>query len=184
MAAFLQHCPFLKSVPKSAFRRTGASFLSLADRCPIIARQISVSCPVSLNVKQSTQVRLKPNQPHPVDLRRLVAQTAVQVNMSVSKGCPFVTDQIGMVKASPEVQEDIQRGMNSKFNRHKWTHIKGMMKSRAKCPTLTDLPSSSKDWWWKIWSSQHQPALSPTSSRITWVYFTVKLTWKQFMLTI
>ncbi|XP_059190020.1 5-aminolevulinate synthase, erythroid-specific, mitochondrial [Centropristis striata] len=86
MAAFLHHCPFLKSAHKPALRRTGAALLSYADQCPI--------------------------RPLPtLDQRRMFAQTATQVAVSVSKGCPFVTNQIGMVRASPEVQEDVQGGL-------------------------------------------------------------------------
>lgn len=111
MAAFLHHCPFLKSVPKPDLRRRGANLLSLADRCPIIVRQISVSGPASLDAKLSVSpIRPKTNQLPAVDQRRPLAQTAAQVAVSVSKGCPFVTSQIGMVRASPEVQEDIQEG--------------------------------------------------------------------------
>ncbi|XP_035512368.1 5-aminolevulinate synthase, erythroid-specific, mitochondrial [Morone saxatilis] len=112
MAAFLHHCPFLKSVPKPALRRTGAALLSLADRCPIIARQISVSGPASLEAKLSVSpTKLKSRQLPTVDQRRQFAQSATQVAVSVSKGCPFVSSQIGMVRASPEVQEDVQEGL-------------------------------------------------------------------------
>lgn len=104
MAAFLHHCPFLKAAPKPALRRTGATLMSLADRCPIIARQISVSGPASLDAK------LKTKQLATLDQRRLFAQSAAQVAESVSKGCPFVSSQIGMVRASPEVQEDVKEG--------------------------------------------------------------------------
>lgn len=111
MAAFLHHCPFLKSVPMPALRRTGTSLLSLADQCPIIIRQISVSSPASLDAKLTVSpTKTKPHRLPMVDQRRLVAQTATQVAVSVSKGCPFVSSQIGMVRASPEVQEDVQRG--------------------------------------------------------------------------
>lgn len=111
MAAFLHHCPFFKSVPKAALRRTGATLLSLADRCPIIARQISVTSTASLDDNLSlSPARLKTNQLPAVDQRRLFAQTAPQVERSTSKGCPFVSSHIGMVQASPEVQEDIQEG--------------------------------------------------------------------------
>lgn len=111
MAAFLHHCPFLRSVPKPALRRTGAAFLSLADQCPIIARQISVSGAASLEAKL-TSLPAETKSPHPptVDQKRLFAQSATQVAVSASKGCPFVTSQIGMVQASPEVQEDVQDG--------------------------------------------------------------------------
>ncbi|XP_010782407.1 5-aminolevulinate synthase, erythroid-specific, mitochondrial isoform X1 [Notothenia coriiceps] len=110
MAAFLHHCPFLKSANKPALRRTGASLLSLAYQCPIIARQISLSGTDYLDAKLS----VSPSKPKPlptVEQRRLFAQTATQVAVSVSKGCPFVTSQIGVVQASPEVQEDVQEGL-------------------------------------------------------------------------
>ncbi|KAM3618541.1 uncharacterized protein V6R79_021555 [Siganus canaliculatus] len=111
MAAFLHHCPFLKSAPKPALRRTGPALMSLADRCPIIARQISVSGLTSLEAK----LNLSPSKPMAVQLptvdQKRFAQTAVQVAKSVSKSCPFVTSQIGMVRASPEVQEDVQEGL-------------------------------------------------------------------------
>ncbi|KAM4563247.1 5-aminolevulinate synthase, erythroid-specific, mitochondrial-like isoform 1-T1 [Odontesthes bonariensis] len=112
MAAFLHHCPFLKSAPKPALRRTGVFLLSLADQCPIIARQITVSGPDSLEAKLSSSIPKPRSSKLPiVDQRRLFAQTATQVAVSVSKGCPFVTSQIGMVQASPEVQEDVQDGL-------------------------------------------------------------------------
>ncbi|XP_041859466.1 5-aminolevulinate synthase, erythroid-specific, mitochondrial [Melanotaenia boesemani] len=112
MAAFLHHCPFLKSVPKPALRRTGAALLSLADQCPIIARQITVSSVPSLEANLSNSPT-KPKSPQflMMNQRRLFAQSATQVAVSVSKGCPFVSSQIGMVQASPEVQEDVQDGL-------------------------------------------------------------------------
>ncbi|XP_074538421.1 5-aminolevulinate synthase, erythroid-specific, mitochondrial [Halichoeres trimaculatus] len=114
MAAFLHHCPFLKSVPKPALRGTGAALLSLADQCPIIARQISVSGPGSLQAKLGVSPsQTKSHQLPTEDQRRLYAQTATQVAVSVSKDCPFVTSQLGMVKASPEVQEDVREGFIS-----------------------------------------------------------------------
>lgn len=110
MAAFLHHCPFLKSVPQPALRRTGAALLSMADQCPIIVRQISVSGLASLegNTKGFESPQRKPLS---LEQRRTVAQTATQVAVSVSKGCPFVSSQIGLVRASPEVQEDVKEGM-------------------------------------------------------------------------
>lgn len=112
MAAFLHHCPFLKSVPNPALRRTGASLLSLADRCPIIARQITVSFPATLEAKLSVSpTKLKSPQIPTVDQRRVFAQRATQVAVSASKSCPFVTSQIGMVRASPEIQEDVKEGL-------------------------------------------------------------------------
>ncbi|XP_040909068.1 5-aminolevulinate synthase, erythroid-specific, mitochondrial [Toxotes jaculatrix] len=114
MAAFLHHCPFLKAVPKPALRRTGAALLSLADQCPIIARQITVSGPASLDAKLSVSPTKLKNHPLPtVDQRMTSAQVATQVAVSASKGCPFVNSQIGMVQASPEVQEDVKEGLIS-----------------------------------------------------------------------
>ncbi|XP_010730699.2 5-aminolevulinate synthase, erythroid-specific, mitochondrial isoform X2 [Larimichthys crocea] len=109
MAAFLHHCPFLKSAPKPALRRTGATLMSLADRCPIIARQVSVSSPASLEDKLSISPT-KPKTPRvsAVDQKRLFAQTATHVAVTVSKDCPFVTSQFGVVRARPEVQEDVK----------------------------------------------------------------------------
>ncbi|KAL6119861.1 alas2 [Pungitius sinensis] len=115
MAAFLHHCPFLKSAPKPALRRTGAALLSMADRCPIIVRQISMSGAASLEVAEANASpgRLKSPQTPTEVQRRQFAQVAAQVAVSVSKGCPFVTSQIGMVRASPEVQEDVQKGLKT-----------------------------------------------------------------------
>lgn len=110
MAAFLHHCPFLKSVPKPALRRTGAFLLSLADQCPIITRQISVSGTASLDTKLSVSpTKTKIHQLPTVDQRRLATQVAV----SVSKGCPFVSSQIRVVRVSAEVQKDVQKGRKS-----------------------------------------------------------------------
>lgn len=112
MAAFLHHCPFLKAVPKPALRRTGAALLSLADRCPIIARQITVGGTASVEDKlSSSTTNVNSHQLPTVDQKRKFAQSATQVAVSVSKGCPFVSSQIGMVKASPEVQEDVGDGL-------------------------------------------------------------------------
>ncbi|KAF3696740.1 5-aminolevulinate synthase, erythroid-specific, mitochondrial [Channa argus] len=114
MAAFLHHCPFLKSVPKPALRGTGAALLSLADQCPIIVRQMTVSGPASLEEKLSiSPTKVKSHQIPTVDQRKMFAQMATQVAVSVSKGCPFVSSQIGMVQARPEVQEDVKEGLTS-----------------------------------------------------------------------
>ncbi|XP_008273960.1 5-aminolevulinate synthase, erythroid-specific, mitochondrial [Stegastes partitus] len=112
MAAFLHHCPFLKSASKPVLRRTGASLLSLADQCPIITRQITVSSSASLEAKLSLSPT-KPKSPRlpTLDQRRSYAQTATQVAVTASKDCPFVSSQIGMVRASAEVQEDVQDGL-------------------------------------------------------------------------
>uniref|UniRef100_A0A8C7XQG8 5-aminolevulinate synthase n=1 Tax=Oryzias sinensis TaxID=183150 RepID=A0A8C7XQG8_9TELE len=112
MAAFLHHCPFLKSAPKPALRRTGASLLSLAEKCPIITRQITVSAPASLDSKLSSHTtRSKSDQVSTVEQKRRFAQTATHVAASMSKACPFVSSQIGVVQASPEVQEDVKDGL-------------------------------------------------------------------------
>ncbi|CAN9515680.1 unnamed protein product [Ophioblennius macclurei] len=114
MAAFLHHCPFLKSAPMPSLRRTGAALLCLADHCPIIVRQISVSSSAYLEKKLSISPIKSGSHAFPaLDQKRLFAQTATQVAVSASKGCPFVTSQIGMVQASPEVQEDVQNGLMS-----------------------------------------------------------------------
>lgn len=111
MAAFLHHCPYLKSTPKPALRRTGAALLSLADRCPIIARQIRISTVDSADAKLKVSSVSPGTSQLPADnQRRLFAQSAAQVATSASKSCPFVLSQIGLVKASPEVQEDIKEG--------------------------------------------------------------------------
>lgn len=90
--------------------------LSLADQCPIIVRQITVSGPASLEAKLKVSP-IKPTSPQlsTVDQSRPFAQSAVQVAVSVSKGCPFVTSQIGMVRASAEVQEDVQDGRRNRL---------------------------------------------------------------------
>lgn len=111
MAAFLHHCPYLKSAPKPALRRTGAALLSLADRCPIIAHQISISTADSVDAKPKVSTVSPATSQLPAAIqRRPFAQNAAQVATSTSKSCPFVISQIGMVKASPEVQEDIKQG--------------------------------------------------------------------------
>ncbi|XP_055021658.1 5-aminolevulinate synthase, erythroid-specific, mitochondrial [Boleophthalmus pectinirostris] len=129
MAAFLHHCPFLKSVPQPALRRTGAALMSMADQCPIITRQISVS---SLATLEKQPAESKPTQRGVLGLnqKRTVAQTATDVAVSVSKGCPFVSSQIGLVRASPEVQEDVQEGR---------------MKSLLKSLKETVLPSAAQN---------------------------------------
>lgn len=40
--------------------------------------------------------------------KRQLATTATQVAINMSKSCPFVSSKIGLVKASPQVQEDVQ----------------------------------------------------------------------------
>ncbi|XP_061832239.1 5-aminolevulinate synthase, erythroid-specific, mitochondrial [Nerophis lumbriciformis] len=112
MAAFLHHCPFFKSATKPSLRRQGPSLLSLANQCPIIARQISVCGLASLEAKLSASYSSPDcNQRTTLEQRRMFAQTAPQVAESTSKACPFVTSRIGMVRARPEVQEDVQEGM-------------------------------------------------------------------------
>ncbi|XP_061537769.1 5-aminolevulinate synthase, erythroid-specific, mitochondrial isoform X2 [Phycodurus eques] len=112
MAAFIHHCPFFKSATKPALRRS-SPLLSLANQCPIIARQISIcgSASVKANLiasPASPDCRQLPT----LEQRRMFAQTAPQVvEPAASKACPFVTSRIGMVQASPEVQEDVREGM-------------------------------------------------------------------------
>uniref|UniRef100_A0A8C6ST15 5-aminolevulinate synthase n=1 Tax=Neogobius melanostomus TaxID=47308 RepID=A0A8C6ST15_9GOBI len=124
MAAFLHHCPFLKAVPQPALRKTGAALMSMADQCPIIMRQISVSTLASLE-KQPTKVSGS-------DQRRTMAQTATEVAVSLSEGCPFVSSQIGMVRASPEVQEDVQEGRMKSL-------LKSLKETVLPSPAQTDL---------------------------------------------
>ncbi|XP_036389290.1 5-aminolevulinate synthase, erythroid-specific, mitochondrial [Megalops cyprinoides] len=102
MSAFLHHCPFLKSVPRMTLRRSGASLFSLADRCPIIARQVST--PPAQRPRDNGHSGSMALSAGP---KRSLAQEASQVAMSMANGCPFVSSQIAMVKASPEVQEDV-----------------------------------------------------------------------------
>lgn len=107
MAAFLHHCPFLKSAPKPALRRTGSALLSRVHQCPIIARQISVTSVAS----PDDDLAARPE----ADQRRLFAQTSPQVDAAAApKACPFVASRIRMVRASPEVQEDVQGGKDSR----------------------------------------------------------------------
>ncbi|KAM8864348.1 5-aminolevulinate synthase, erythroid-specific, mitochondrial isoform 2-T2 [Spinachia spinachia] len=114
MAAFLHHCPFLKSAPKPALRRTGATLLSMADQCPIIVRQISVSGTASLEAQADVSPGRLNSPRHLTEVqRRQFAHTATQVAVSVSTGCPFVTSHVRMVRASPEVQEDVQEGLRT-----------------------------------------------------------------------
>lgn len=84
------------------------ALLSTAHRCPVITRQISVSSIIHPVDHHGTS----PAKPK-ADQRRLFAHTPPQVDVSATNGCPFVPSCIGMVRASPEVQEDIQEG---KFN--------------------------------------------------------------------
>lgn len=107
MAAFLHHCPYLKSVPKPALRRVGSALLSKAHQCPIIIRQISAA-----------DLSIAPTKPK-ADQRRMFAQAAPQVDVPAPQGCPFVASRIGMVQASREVQEDILKGKANRNRRHK-----------------------------------------------------------------
>ncbi|XP_062855058.1 5-aminolevulinate synthase, erythroid-specific, mitochondrial isoform X2 [Trichomycterus rosablanca] len=68
----------------------------MADRCPIIARQISIA----------SHQDEKGLQPHK-DGKRSLAMSAAQVAVSMTKACPFVSSKIGLVQASPQVQEDV-----------------------------------------------------------------------------
>ncbi|XP_028307658.1 5-aminolevulinate synthase, erythroid-specific, mitochondrial [Gouania willdenowi] len=137
MAAFLHHCPFLKAAPKTYLRRTGGFLLSLADRCPIITRQITVSGPASLENKFNVSpTKSQKNQLPTVEQKKQFAQSATQVAVTASKGCPFVTSQIGMIRASPEVQEDVQDGMMTSI----WKDLKdSLFPSSAQTNTVTHL---------------------------------------------
>ncbi|KAM3871930.1 5-aminolevulinate synthase, erythroid-specific, mitochondrial [Diretmus argenteus] len=141
MAAFLHHCPFLKSAPKPALRRTGATLLSLADRCPIIARQISVSGPPALKTKLDGAPPPSHLWPVTVDQKRQFAQSATQVAVAVSTGCPFVSSQIGMVRASPEVQEDVKAETNAGLMTSLLKGLKGSIlpMTSAQTKTITHL---------------------------------------------
>lgn len=147
MAAFLHHCPFLKSAPKPALRRTGASLLSLAEKCPIITRQITVSSPASLDSKLSSHTtRSKSDQVSTVEQNRRFAQTATHVAASMSKACPFVSSQIGVVQASPEVQEDVKDGKN-------WTNLTKIREYGWERVTFIKILLSLEVWWslcWKV----------------------------------
>ncbi|XP_031421878.1 5-aminolevulinate synthase, erythroid-specific, mitochondrial isoform X2 [Clupea harengus] len=105
MSAFLHHCPFLKSASRPFGRSAGAALFSMADRCPLIIRHVSTSAvqPTSLNSPGKAPPLMTLAQ------RRLMSQAATQVAVSVSKGCPFVSSQLNVVKASEEVQEDVFR---------------------------------------------------------------------------
>ncbi|KAL2103683.1 hypothetical protein ACEWY4_000551 [Coilia grayii] len=102
MSAFLHHCPFLKSASRPFMRSAGTALFSMADRCPIIARNISTMA------VQSTSLSSPEKAPSAVNgvQKRLMSQAATQVAVSVSKACPFVSSQM-VVKASEEVQEDV-----------------------------------------------------------------------------
>lgn len=45
--------------------------------------------------------------------KRQLATTATQVAISMSQSCPFVSSKIGLVKASPQVQEDVQPSLEN-----------------------------------------------------------------------
>lgn len=159
MAAFLHHCPFLKSVPHPALRRTGAALLSLADQCPIIARQITVSGTSSLEAKLSSSPT-KPNGQLPtVEQKRKFAQTATQVAVSASKGCPFVSSQIGMVKASPEVQEDVKDGRDY-VNVTSLTLNGGQVHKNAQIPLAGLMTSLLKGMKEPVFSTSHQTSMA------------------------
>ncbi|XP_053481225.1 5-aminolevulinate synthase, erythroid-specific, mitochondrial isoform X2 [Ictalurus furcatus] len=101
MSAFLHRCPFLKSSPGPALRHVGG-FLGMADRCPIIVRRITVQSTQSPDEKD-----LSPHK----EAKRSLATSAAQVAVSMTKACPFVSSKIGLVKASPQVQEDVHSAL-------------------------------------------------------------------------
>ncbi|KTF91415.1 hypothetical protein cypCar_00009086 [Cyprinus carpio] len=84
MSAFLHHCPFLKSPPGPPLRNMAAYF-GLAGRCLLLHKEP----------------------------KRQLATTATQVAISMSQSCPFVSSKIGLVKASPQVQEDVQPNLEN-----------------------------------------------------------------------
>lgn len=45
------------------------------------------------------------------DVKRSLATSAAQVAESMTKACPFVSSKIGLVKASPHVQEDVHSAL-------------------------------------------------------------------------
>ncbi|KAM9474758.1 5-aminolevulinate synthase, erythroid-specific, mitochondrial isoform 2-T2 [Clarias gariepinus] len=98
MSAFLHRCPYLKSAPGPALRHVGG-FLGLADRCPIIARRITAQ-------SAQTQGEEEGLLPHK-GVKRSLTLSAAQVAESMTKACPFVSSEIGLVKASPQIQEDV-----------------------------------------------------------------------------
>ncbi|KAJ8372072.1 hypothetical protein AAFF_G00294860 [Aldrovandia affinis] len=89
MSAFLHHCPFVKSARGAVWRRAGLPLLSLGGQCPIITRQGST--PPAQKAKDQGYSGLQ----------------ALKVPPSQPNSCPFVASQIGVVRASPEVQEDV-----------------------------------------------------------------------------
>ncbi|XP_062396916.1 5-aminolevulinate synthase, erythroid-specific, mitochondrial [Sardina pilchardus] len=104
MSAFLHHCPFLKTASRPFVRSAGKALFSMADRCPIITRHISTTTvlPTSPSSPEKAQSPVMGVQ------KRYLSQAATQVAESVAKGCPFVSSQqLGVVKASEEVQEDV-----------------------------------------------------------------------------
>lgn len=45
------------------------------------------------------------------EAKRSLATSAAQVAVSMTKACPFVSSKIGLVKASPQVQEDVHSAL-------------------------------------------------------------------------
>uniref|UniRef100_A0A8C9W4X1 5-aminolevulinate synthase n=1 Tax=Scleropages formosus TaxID=113540 RepID=A0A8C9W4X1_SCLFO len=85
MSAFLHRCPFLKSLPQGRLHRALPVLFRLADRCPAISHHVSNST--------------DPVKPAP--------HTTSQVAAKVANSCPFVSSQMEVVRATPEVQEDV-----------------------------------------------------------------------------
>ncbi|CDQ89172.1 5-aminolevulinate synthase, erythroid-specific, mitochondrial [Oncorhynchus tshawytscha] len=140
MAAFLHHCPFLKSAPKPVLLKTGAALLSMADRCPMIARQITVCA--SIPKERKTTIHSTQSAgilPLSVDSKRHFAQSATQVAVSMSKGCPFVSNQIGMVRASPEVQEDVPTESNPGMKRSLLKELEDSVMPKVQTPRVSHL---------------------------------------------
>ncbi|KAL4645850.1 5-aminolevulinate synthase, erythroid-specific, mitochondrial-like [Arapaima gigas] len=116
MSAFLHHCPFLKGVPRGQLKGAVPLLFRLADRCPAISRYVSTSTAVAQKAR-------KPGS-------NSETRSAKEVAMKMAKSCPFVSSQVEVVRASPEVQEDVlprSAGMPSSLLRGLPTSISDML---------------------------------------------------------
>ncbi|MBN3323603.1 HEM0 protein, partial [Atractosteus spatula] len=106
MAAFLHHCPFLTTVPRHVLCKAGTSLFNLADHCPVLVRGVASTAAQQQRARETAPGGKSdlPGSPP----QRSLAQAAAQAAVSMASSCPFVSSQIGVVKASPELQEDIQ----------------------------------------------------------------------------
>ncbi|KAI5610142.1 5-aminolevulinate synthase, erythroid-specific, mitochondrial [Silurus asotus] len=101
MSAFLHRCPYLKSSSGPALRHVGG-ILGMAERCPVIVRRISA---------QSAQGQDEKGLLSHTETKRSLATSAAQVAVSMTNSCPFVSSKIGLVKASPRIQEDVHSAL-------------------------------------------------------------------------